>query len=349
MKKSNWKTRALALTMAASAALGMVAAPVSAGWYETNGNWRYTNENGTQIRNRFEQIDGKWYMFDGSGNMMTGWYKMPNSQNWYYLREDGSAVVNQWFYDPGKGWYYMGPDGKMDVGWLKLNGTWYYLMEDGRMCSSWRQITSSGRTDWYYFNDNGSMKSNSWLSYKGSWYYFDDKGRMLKDCTTNIDKVDYTFDKQGRMVEQSASLDIYNAIEKALLAAHPGATDAVANPTQVTLDMLPDAYGISKENVASCYGEMASFITNCDLLLVAEAADGKLNALKEQMEKALEKQKAQFEWYGVMGNTERCAAAKVVTEGNYVALIMVGINDDDGYDCAGDVAIAEKAFRAAAK
>ena len=35
---------------------------------------------------------------------------------------------------------------------------------------------------------------------------------------------------------------------------------------------------------------------------------------------------------------------KVVAEGDYVALIMVGVYDNDTYDCKGDVAAAVKAF-----
>ena len=52
-----------------------------------------------------------------------------------------------------------------------------------------------------------------------------------------------------------------------------------------------------------------------------------MEEVKAALEKAKEDQTLQFEHYGVMGNIERTAAAKVVENGNFAALIMVGIMD----------------------
>lgn len=335
-----------ALTLAVTAAATVFVAPVSAGWVRlSDGNWRYEQAGGSYVRSRFQRIDGKWYMFNNTGNMMTGWYNMPNTKNWYYLQADGSAVIGDWVYDFG-GWYYIGTNGIMVTGWQYIDGKWYYFMDGGRMSTGWQFIDD----DWYYFNGAGAMQSSAWLFYQDNWYWLDAKGRMVTDCTQTIKGVEYTFDPAGILVEETtAAGKVYDAMTEAVLARHIGAKSAVANPYEMTLSELGDAYGIDTSGIASFKGEQAMMMTNCDMLLVAEARPGQVKAVKAELEKILESRIAQFEWYAVMGNAERCSAAKVVTRGDFAALIMVGVYDNETYDCAGDVSAAVKAFNKAAK
>lgn len=336
---------AMALTVIASA----FAVPVSADWVQNSGRWQYQQASGSCIKGRFQRLSGKWYMFDADGYMVTGWYNLPGTSNWYYLQPDGSAVISDWVFD--NGWYYIGSDGIMITGWRQIDGVWYYFRESGRMCNNWAKITDSGQTYWYYFNPNGSMKSRQWLRYKDHWYYFDEKGRMLSSSTTYIDQVEYTFDADGRLVEEqeTAASKVYDAMTKAVTDRHSGVSSAVANPYELTMGELTDAWGLDTSMVKSFRGETAMMMTNCDMMLVVEAKSGKLSAVKEKLEEALANRIAQFEWYGVMGNSERCAAAKVVTQGNFAALIMVGVYDGSDYDCSGDTAAAVSAFKKAAK
>ena len=70
------------------------------------------------------------------------------------------------------------------------------------------------------------------------------------------------------------------------------------------------------------------------------------------LEKALQDQKDAFGFYPVMNNTERLDAAKVVTQGDYAALLIVGISPEDpdaAVDFSSDVSLAEDAFYAALK
>lgn len=97
-------------------------------------------------------------------------------------------------------------------------------------------------------------------------------------------------------------------------------------------------------------GTVAGMMTNCDELLVVKAKDGQIDAVKAALDQALEDQKAAFEWYGVMYNPERLASAKVVTSGNYAALLIVGVSPEDGstsVDFSSDVSLAENAFKSA--
>ena len=101
--------------------------------------------------------------------------------------------------------------------------------------------------------------------------------------------------------------------------------------------------------VESYKGTVAGMMTNCDELLVVKAKDGQIDAVKAALDQALEDQKEAFSWYGVMGNTERLEAAKVVTSGNYAALLIVGVipEGDAAFDFTSDVSLAENAFKSA--
>lgn len=337
----------LAVSLAVITAATVFAAPVSAGWIKTSsGNWRYTQDNGLYVRNRFEKIDGKWYMFNNVGNMITGWYNLPGTQNWYYLRDDGSAVISDWVEDNGQ-WYYIGSNGMMITRWREIDGKWYFFQDSGRMTRKWAKITDGGISNWYWFNGDGSMRSSDWLLDGGKWYWLDEKGRMVHDCTLTIDGINYTFNAKGALVEEETTGAplVYDAMTEAVMKAHKGAESAVSNPYEMSVNELCDAYGVDISLINSFKGAQAMMMTNCDMLLVAEAKKGKVKELQAAFDQILENRIMQFEWYSVMGNAERCAAAKVVTKGNYVALVMVGVYDNDRYDCEGDVDIAVKAFR----
>ena len=90
-------------------------------------------------------------------------------------------------------------------------------------------------------------------------------------------------------------------------------------------------------------------MTNCDELLVVQAKDGEIDNVKAALQQALSEQKDAFSWYGVMYNTERLDAAKVIVSGNYAALLIVGVspeNEETSVDFSSDVSMAENAFYA---
>ncbi len=141
--------------------------------------------------------------------------------------------------------------------------------------------------------------------------------------------------------------DVYNALDKAIVSRHSGVTAAIMNmPMDVDDAVLKDAFNISVDDTVGYKGVFAGSMTNCDIMIVVEAKDGKKDAIKKALEAKLDAQKQQFEHYGVMGNIERLEAAKIVEKGNFVALLLVGVMDEteESYDCAGDVAAASNAF-----
>lgn len=143
---------------------------------------------------------------------------------------------------------------------------------------------------------------------------------------------------------------IYDAINAAFAEKYPDAGMVIPNmPIEVDETTLKDKFGISSDMVTDYKGEIAGMMTNCDMLLIVKAAEGKLEDVKAALEQAKADQTAQFEMYGVMGNIERTQAAKVVTNGDYAALIMVGIMPEDEtatVDFTEDVQLAEDTFNA---
>lgn len=153
----------------------------------------------------------------------------------------------------------------------------------------------------------------------------------------------------------SVSVDasaVYDAMDRAIVARHKGVDAAIMNlPMAVDDNTLTDGFGISVSDVVSYKGTYAGSMTNCDIMIVVEAKDGKVDTIKKALQDRQAAQKKQFENYGVMGNIERLDASKVVSNGNFVALLIVGVmgEGEETYDCAGDVSAASAAFTNALK
>ena len=146
---------------------------------------------------------------------------------------------------------------------------------------------------------------------------------------------------------------VFDAINAAFAEqyADEGLKGAISNmPMDVDDTVLTEMFGVDPADVVDYRGQMAGTMTNCDMLLVVQAKDGKLDAVVDGLTQARETQAAQFEHYAVMGNPERVEASKVVTEGNYAALLMVGVfGGEEAPDFTEDVKLAEDAFYAAVR
>lgn len=149
--------------------------------------------------------------------------------------------------------------------------------------------------------------------------------------------------------------EVFDAINKAFAdkygAIDPGITGAINNmPAAVDDQLLKEQLGISPDLYESYKGEIAGMMTNCDMLIVVKAKEGKVEDVKAALEAAKKAQAAQFENYPVMANDVRIEDSKVVENGRYVALLMVGVLTDDNEsdpDFTEDVQMAEDAFNTA--
>lgn len=152
----------------------------------------------------------------------------------------------------------------------------------------------------------------------------------------------------GAAQSNATSAEIFDAINSAFAEKYPDVGAVIPNmPQDVDDTVLKDKFGIDGNDVENYKGQIAGMMTNCDMLLIVKAKDGKIDSIRASLESAKEAQTEQFASYGVMGNIERTAAAKVVTNGNYAALIMVGVLPDDpdaALDFDSDVKLAEDTF-----
>ena len=140
--------------------------------------------------------------------------------------------------------------------------------------------------------------------------------------------------------------DIYSAIDAAFQNKYGHGPIANA-PFAIDDVTLSEKFHISTDQVVSYSGVVAGMMTNCDELLVVQAKDGEIDNVKAALQQALSEQKDAFSWYGVMYNTERLDAAKVIVSGNYAALLIVGVspeNEETSVDFSSDVSMAENAF-----
>ena len=187
------------------------------GWLEYNGGYFYLDPDDGHMYNGFQYVkssDGYFYfkdsgrMLDGwqivkgkyhyfkpspSGRMLTGWQKINGS--YYYLEEDetkdlgymyeGKCLVNAKG-SAAPGYFYFKPDGsgKMQTGWMKVDGNWYYASSSGRFAIGWNTIDNK---KFYFEPDEGvgiQDVAKMYLGYKeidGDHYYFreeNESGRM---------------------------------------------------------------------------------------------------------------------------------------------------------------------------
>lgn len=166
------------------------------GWLEVSGNRYYLDPRTGAMQTGWVIDNGQWYlMSEEDGRMLKGWQKV--GVDWYYLDENrGVMQKNCWIQDPASGVVYwlrdwggraysmttridgysirFDGDGKV-IGptWIRYNGTWGYL-SNGQLSHGW---VKDG-IDWYYFNEDGTMKTNELCTIDGNIYYFRDWGGM---------------------------------------------------------------------------------------------------------------------------------------------------------------------------
>ena len=65
-----------------------------------------------------------------------------------------------WVFVDGE-WHFLAANGAMQTGWINDNGTWYYAEGNGTMVRGWKEIQYKGKVEWFFFNENGSMASDT--------------------------------------------------------------------------------------------------------------------------------------------------------------------------------------------
>jgi glucan-binding YG repeat protein len=129
-----------------------------------------------------------------------GWHEKNGS---YYYYKDGSALKSQ-FLKLSSGLYYLDSSGKRVTGWQTIDGDRYCFATNGRAFTGWRTINgnryffnvltgaayrnllykNSDGTVLRYFDSNGVLAVNKWVTHDSKTYYMDSDGVAVKGWYT---------------------------------------------------------------------------------------------------------------------------------------------------------------------
>jgi len=116
----------------------------------------------------------------------------------------------------------------------------------------------------------------------------------------------------------------------------------LAMPGVITEQQMEEMYYIHPEDIEEFAGEMSLANISGDTLVLVKAKPGKAQTVADALEQRRKDIIDQFKQYPVNFMDVKSEAAKVVTEGDYVFLILMGdLNVPDGEDASLEMAQAE--------
>nr|DAK52670.1 MAG TPA: peptidoglycan hydrolase [Caudoviricetes sp.]DAN46858.1 MAG TPA: peptidoglycan hydrolase [Caudoviricetes sp.] len=140
---------------------------VKKGWQKDDTGYWYVRANGSYPKSEFEYIE--------------------ENKSWFYFDESGYMYSDKWLHHTDGHWYHFDKDGYMATSWKKINEKWYYFNRDGAMQIGWVKWYEK----WYYLDDqNGDMKSSTFVPYNGGYYLLLPDGRLA-------DKESFTVEPDG--------------------------------------------------------------------------------------------------------------------------------------------------------
>lgn len=124
-----------------------------------------------------------------------------------------SPVQASWIKNSTGTWNWVENNAKT-IGWKYINGKWYYFNNNGDMKTGWLKennnwycLADDGHMftgwvcyskKWYYFNNSGVMQTG-WLTHNNEKYYLDDSG-VMQTGTVDIEGKRYTFSDNGSLI-----------------------------------------------------------------------------------------------------------------------------------------------------
>ena len=120
--------------------------------------------------------------------------------------------------------------------------------------------------------------------------------------------------------EETPSYDV-NEVLNTITTAVP-----ITMPGEIPESELEMIMGLSSEDYVSYAGQMCMAMVSADRVVVIEAAEGKIDAVKEALETFKQSAVAQFELY-LPDQYEKAQAGRIVVKGNYAVLVIAGDNE----------------------
>ena len=171
-----------------------------------DGNKYYFDADGKKYNGSFT-FEGKNYITDQNGIVIEqadGWYQSLDTDSWYYFK-NGSAIFDQ-FLTLNNNTYYFSTNGEMQTGVFSkiitedYNSYSKYYLADNNGHIIYDKGWIQNNFSWYYIEDDGSLKTDTWYEENGKKYYFNSNAALvygLNDIQGDI----YYFDTNGVLVD----------------------------------------------------------------------------------------------------------------------------------------------------
>ena len=188
-------------------------------YHETwGGERKICINNKGEVQSGWQTIDGKTYYFDEHNGMAKGVSCISTGYNYevYLFNEDGSLVTgNGWKEIDGK-WYYFNNNNSLANGWKTINGKTYYFSSHMSIGPTLIQGNRPEKLDLYYFGEDGELiNRKGWAKLNDDWFYFNDDSSLKTKWQTIGGKTYYFNETTGAMATgQKTTYDYFNHEEK---------------------------------------------------------------------------------------------------------------------------------------
>lgn len=148
----------------------------------------------------------------------------------------------------------------------------------------------------------------------------------------------------GTIKDDKSIQDVLDTVDAKFNEKYDYDYGAIAMKMPVDDKYLSDFVDLDTSAYDEYAGGVSMSMTNSDALFAVKAKEGKVDVVKQALEKRLADLTAQYEFYGVNGSYDRAKAGEVYVKGNYVFLIVVGIlpsQSDESADFAADVQLTK--------
>lgn len=107
------------------------------------------------------------------------------------------------------------------------------------------------------------------------------------------------------------------------------AVNPIANPRALDDFSVENELMLTMDNIVAYKGDVTNDQADCGLVFVAQAKDGQVDAVKSELEAYKESLSANDLYAEFADKVALAKDARIVTSGNYVAIVIAGINNPD--------------------
>lgn len=129
--------------------------------------------------------------------------------------------------------------------------------------------------------------------------------------------------------ENSAPADEVNTANLDAAVAAIEAVNPIANPRALDDFSVENELMLTMDNLVGYKGDVTNDQADCGLVFVAQAKDGQVDAVKAELEAYKESLSANDLYAEFADKIALAKDARIVTNGNYVAIVIAGIANPD--------------------